>query len=291
MRYLLSILSLILAVALAGCSTGAEESTNTPAPTEPAVKEVILATTTSTYDTGLLDVLIPDFQAKTGYVVKPIAVGTGQALAMGERGEADVLLVHAPASERALVAKGAVLDRTLVMHNYYAIVGPPDDPAGIKRGRDAVLALKSIAEAESLFVSRADESGTHKMELSLWAKAGIEPSGSWYQETGQGMGATLNVASEKGGYTLTDRGTFLSLKKNLALETLVEGDPLLLNVYSVMVVNTERFSRVNADGGRAFAQYLVSQETQDIIREFGVSEYGEPLFIADAGKREEDLSR
>ena len=153
------------------------------------------------------------------------------------------------------------------------------------------MALKSIAEAQALFVSRADDSGTNKMEISLWAKAGIEPSGSWYQETGQGMGATLNITSEKEGYTLTDRGTFLALKKTLDLATMVEGDPLLLNVYSVMLVNPERFPLVNAGGGRAFAQYLVSAEAQAIIREFGIAEYGEPLFIPDAGKREEDLHR
>ena len=286
MRYVPAMLTLLLAVALAGCSTGAGESTNGP-----AVRDVILATTTSTYDTGLLDVLIPDFQAKTGYIVKPIAVGTGQALAMGEMGEADVLLVHAPTSERALVEQEAVVDRTLVMHNHFGIVGPSGDPAGIRGGTDAVQALRTIAETRGLFLSRADDSGTNKMEVGLWARAGIEPSGSWYQETGQGMGATLNITSEKGGYTLTDRGTFLSLKKTLSLETMVEGDPLLLNVYSVMLVNPDRFSKVNADGARAFADYLVSPEAQEIIAGFGVAEYGEPLFIADAGNLEEDLNR
>jgi len=286
MRFLLAMLPLLLAVTLAGCATESEEKAK-----EPAVKEVILATTTSTYDTGLLDVLVPDFQEKTGYVVKPIAVGTGRALAMGEMGEADVLLVHAPDAERELVEKGAVVDRTLVMHNYFAIVGPPEDAAGVQGGEDAALALKRIAGAQALFVSRGDDSGTHKMERSLWTKAGIEPSGRWYQETGQSMGATLRVASEKGGYTLPDRGTFLALKKTLYMAAMVEGDPLLLNVYSVMLANPERYSRVNANGGRAFAQYLVSAEAQAIIREFGIAEYGEPLFIPDAGKREEDLSR
>lgn len=279
MRYVPAMMSLLLVVALAGCTHG------------PEVRDVILATTTSIYDTGLLDVLIPDFQTKTGYVVKPIAVGTGQALAMGERGEADVLLVHAPDSERALVAKGAVVDRTLVMHNYFGIVGPSDDPVGIKGGTDAVQAMSSIAGAQGLFLSRGDDSGTNMMEVGLWAVAGIEPSGSWYQETGQGMGATLNITSEKGGYTLTDRGTFLSLKKTLFLEMMVEGDPLLLNVYSVMLVSPGRFSKVNAEGARAFAEYLVSPEAQATIRDYGVAEYGEPLFIADAGKNEEDLDR
>lgn len=269
-----------LVVAAAACSGGSSSS-----------KEVILATTTSTYDTGLLDVLVPDFQVKTGYVVKPIAVGTGQALALGERGEADVLLVHAPASEMKLVASGAAIDRRLVMHNSFAIVGPAADPAGIKGGKDAAAAFRKIAAGGALFVSRADDSGTHQMEKSLWAKAAAQPAGRWYQETGQGMGATLRVASEKGAYTLTDRGTLLSLKKTLSLEVLVEGDPLLLNLYSVMRVNPDRYPKVNAQGARAFADYLVSQETQGIIKTFGVDKFGEPLFVADAGKKEEDLAR
>ena len=257
----------------------------------PATKEVILATTTSTYDTGLLDVLIPDFQVKTGYTVKPIAVGTGQALAMGERGEADVLLVHAPSSEVKLVESGAAVDRRLVMHNSFSIVGPTADPAGIRGGKDAASALKKIAAAGATFISRGDDSGTHKMEVDLWAKAGVRPSGSWYLDAGQGMGATLRIASEKGGYTLTDRGTYLSLKKTLALEAQVEGDPVLLNIYSVMLVNPSRYPRVNAQGAKAFADYLLSKEIQDLIRSFGADRYGEPLFIADAGKREEELAR
>jgi tungstate transport system substrate-binding protein len=271
-----------LIVALASACSGAPSQTQ---------KSIILATTTSTYDTGLLDVLIPDFEKKTGYTVKPIAVGTGRALAMGRRGEADVLLVHAPSSEKKLLAEGAVVDRRLVMHNYFAIVGPAQDPAGIKGGQDAVAAFRQIASARALFISRGDDSGTHKMEKRLWAGAGIEPGGAWYQETGQGMGQTLMVASEKGGYTLTDRGTFLSLKKNLDLEVMVEGDAALLNVYSVLRVNPERFPKVNGQGGKAFADYLVSPQAQAIIRDFGTDRFGEPLFIADAGKREEELRR
>ncbi len=255
-----------------------------------AVNNVILATTTSTYDTGLLDVLIPEFERKTGYMVKPIVVGTGKALALGQRGEADALLVHAPGLEKALVDKGVVVNRRLVMHNHFAIVGPPGDPAGIKGGNDAAAALARVREASSLFISRGDDSGTHKMEKSLWAKAGIDPLGSWYQETGQGMGATLRIASDKQGYTLTDRGTYLSLKASLDLSMAVEGDPLLLNVYSVMQVNPAVFAKVNAEGGKAFVEFMLSPETQAIIRDFGVDKYGESLFIPDAGKTAEELS-
>lgn len=268
----------ILLVAMSSCSQSA-----------PANKEVILATTTSTYDTGLLDVLAPDFQKKTGYVVKPIAVGTGQALALGERGEADVLLVHAPSAEKKLIESGAAIDRRLVMHNSFAIVGPPSDPVGIKGGRDAALAFKKIAASNVLFISRADDSGTDKMEKDLWNRVGASPDGQRYLETGQGMGATLRIASEKGGYTLTDRGTFLSQKKTLSLEVMVEGDPSLLNIYSVMLVNPEKYPKVNAQGARAFADYIVSRETQSIIKSFGLDKFGEALFMADAGKQEEDL--
>lgn len=278
--------SMVLALGILGLTIAG----GTTCTTGPSLnKEVILATTTSTYDTGLLDVLIPDFQKKTGYVAKPIAVGTGQALAMGERGEADVLLVHAPSSEKKLIESGAAIDRRLVMHNSFALVGPASDPAGIRGGKDAASALKKIAASGALFVSRGDDSGTHKTEKDLWAKAGTQPAGAWYQETGQGMGATLRVASEKAGYTLTDRGTFLSLKKTLDLQALVEGDPLLLNVYSVMLVNPEKYPRVNAPGARAFADYMTSRETQGTIQSFGVDKFGEALFVADAGKREEEL--
>ena len=277
-RVLLKITVLVVAAA-ATCSCG------------PADTEVILATTTSTYDSGLLDVLIPDFEERTDYNVKPIAVGTGKALAMGQMGEADVLLVHAPSSEMELVEAGDVVGRTLVMHNLFAIVGPPDDPSGVRAQSSSALGLTRIADNASLFISRGDDSGTHKKEMSLWAEAGISPSGSWYLESGQGMGATLGIASEKSAYTLTDRGTFLSLKHNVQLEVVTGNDPVLLNVYSVMQVNGEKFPKVNAVGGKAFAEYMVSVEAQDIIKDFGVDRYGEPLFIPDAGKTEEDLRR
>lgn len=252
---------------------------------DPKVKDVILATTTSTVDSGLLDVLVPIFEKQTGFRVKTISAGTGQALAMGEKGEADVLLCHAPAAEKPLVDSGAVINYLLVMHNDFVIVGPAGDPAGVK-GKSSVEAFKAIAAKEAMFISRGDDSGTHKKELSLWKQADIKPSGSkWYQESGQGMGATLLMASEKAGYTLTDRGTYLAQKKNVKLEILSEGDKALLNIYHVMQVNPAKFSKVNAEGGKAFAEFMVAPATQKIIGEFGKEKYGSPLFFPDAGKQ------
>ncbi|MEW6230337.1 MAG: substrate-binding domain-containing protein, partial [Bacillota bacterium] len=219
---------LLLAVALAVAGDNSSAA---------ASREVILATTTSTQDSGLLDILVPVFEKQTGYLVKTIAVGTGQALALGARGEADVLLCHAPDSEMELIKSGAAVNRRLVMHNDFVIVGPPDDPAKVKGVKSAVEAFKEIAGAASLFISRGDDSGTHKKEKQLWASAGFTPSGHWYQEAGAGMGQTLNIASEKQGYTLTDRATYLALKKRLSLEVVVEGDAALLNIYHVMQVN------------------------------------------------------
>lgn len=255
------------------------------------VTDVILATTTSTVDTGLLDYLIPLFEAQTGYKVKPIGVGTGQALAMGEKGEADVLLTHAPAAEVPLVEKGLVTDYQLVMHNDFVLVGPPADPAKLKGTKVAAEALKKVAAPGEIFVSRGDDSGTHKMEKSLWKKANLKPAGSWYQESGSGMGQTLLIASEKAGYTLTDRGTYLAQKKNIRLAILVEGDKALLNIYHVMVVNPAKFAKVNVEGARAFAAFMVSPKTQKLIGEFGKDKYGAPLFFADAGKSEDELGK
>jgi len=254
-------------------------------------KEVILATTSSTQDSGLLDVLIPLFEQKTGYKVKPIAVGTGQALAMGERGEADVLLVHAPASEMKLVESGVAVNRQPVMHNDFIVVGPKGDPAGIKGLKTATEAFGKIAQDQAFFVSRGDDSGTHKKEKDIWKKAGVEPGGQWYQESGSGMGQTLNIASEKQGYTLTDRATYLALKKNLALEILLEGEANLLNIYHVMQVNPQKFDKVNAEGGKAFVDFFIAPKTQEVIGKFGVDKYGQPLFFPDAGKKEEDLGK
>ncbi|GAW93373.1 substrate-binding domain-containing protein [Calderihabitans maritimus] len=267
---------LTLGVTVSGCSSGAD------------TKEIILATTTSTYDSGLLDVLIPLFQQKTGYTVKTVPVGTGKALAMGERGDADVLLVHAPEAERPLVEKGVVINYRRVMHNDFVIVGPPEDPAGVKGSGSAAEAFKKIADSEALFLSRGDSSGTHKKELGIWEQAGLKPQGNkWYQETGTGMGNTLNVASEKEGYTLTDRGTYLKLKKHLRLEIVFEGDPVLMNIYHVMQVNPEKFPGTNEEGGRALVDFLVGPEAQEVIGEYGVKEFGQPLFYPDARKGRE----
>jgi len=255
-----------------------------------AGKAVILATTTSTQDSGLLDVLVPEFEKATGYVAKPVSVGSGQAMAMGRRGEADVLLVHSPADEHKLMDEGFGLDRRLVMHNDFVIVGPKSDPARIKGAGSAKDALKRIAEAGALFVSRGDNSGTHAKEKGLWKAAGLNPEGQkWYQQTGLGMGETLNVASEKTGYTLTDRGTYLALLKGrqLALEVLVEGEPLLLNVYHVNQVNPARWPKVNAAGAKAFSDFLVSPKVQETIGKFGVEKFGSALFVPDAGKNEQ----
>jgi tungstate transport system substrate-binding protein len=251
-------------------------------------KTVILATTTSTQDSGLLDVLIPAFEKQTGYFVKTIAVGSGQAMAMGEKGEADVLLVHSPAPEKKIVAEGYAINRRIVMHNDFIIIGPPEDSAKIKGIKLALEAFKQIASAQALFLSRGDKSGTHVKEMDIWKAAGMKPEGGkWYQQTGLGMGQTLNVTAEKKGYTLTDRGTYLSLKKTLGLDILVEGDAILLNIYHVMEVNPAKWPKVNVAGGKAFADFMVAKETQEIIRTFGVDKYGSPLFFPDAGKKEE----
>ncbi len=254
-----------------------------------AGQAVILSTTTSTQDSGLLDVLVPMFEKKTGYTLKTISVGTGQALALAAKGEADVCLVHAPDSEKKYVADGLLLNRRLVMHNDFIIVGPREDPAKIKGLASAADALKRIAEAKAIFVSRGDNSGTHQLEKKLWKEAQLEPAGAWYLQAGQGMGATLGIASEKRAYVVTDRGTFLAFQKRVQLVNLVEKDRILLNIYSVLVANASKFPRVNAAGGKAFADFMVSKEVQEIVRTFGADKFGEPLFFPDAGKREESL--
>jgi tungstate transport system substrate-binding protein len=275
---------LCLMVAVTLLLASADVRAQTAGSKEPEVKDLILATTTSTVDTGLLDVLIPIFEKQTGYRVKTISAGTGQALAMGEKGEADVLLVHAPEAEKKLVDSGVVSNYQLVMHNDYVIVGPAADPAGIK-GKPSSDAFKAIAEKESSFVSRGDDSGTHKKELSIWKKAELTPTGKkWYQESGQGMGSTLLMASEKQAYTLTDRGTYLAQKGNIKLDILSEGDKSLLNIYHVMQVNPEKFTKVNGKGSKAFVEFMIAPETQKIIGDFGKDKFGQPLFFPDAGK-------
>ena len=258
----------------------------------PKQKNIILATTTSTQDTGLLDVLIPIFEKETGYFVKTIAVGSGQAMAMGQKGEADVLLVHSPDAEKKFVDEGFGVNRRLVMHNDFVIVGAGSDEAKIKNTKSAAGAFKLIAVAEVLFVSRGDNSGTHSQEKKLWKAAGINPEGQkWYQQTGLGMGQTLNVAAEKKGYTLADRGTYLAMKKNLGMDILLEGDAALLNIYHVMEVNIAKWPKVNVEGAKAFADFMVSKKTQTIIKSFGLDKDGSPLFFPDAGKKVEDLGK
>lgn len=246
-----------------------------------AEKTLILATTTSTQDSGLLDFLTPIFEKQTGYTVKTIAVGTGEALAMGSRGEADVLLVHAPAAEKELMTHGHGSRRLPVMHNDFVLVGPSEDLAKVKGSTEAAVALKSIAQARALFLSRGDNSGTHKMEQTLWKQSGITPEGEWYLESGQGMGETLRIADQKGGYILADRGTYLTMKKGLRLIILVEGDPALKNYYSVIEVSSTRHPKANAEGAKAFADFLVSNPIQRYIGKYGVDEYGQPLFFPD----------
>lgn len=256
-----------------------------------ASQNVILATTTSTQDSGLLDVLVPLFEKRTGYVVKTISIGTGQALALGGRGEADVVLVHAPEAEKKYVAEGTLINRRLVMHNDFVVVGPKEDPAQIRSVKKASDALRRIAEKMETFVSRGDNSGTHQLEKRLWKEAGRDPIGNWYLESGQGMGQTLGIAAEKRAYTLTDRGTYLALKKRLPMDILVERDTSLLNIYSVMEVSFARFPKVNAAGGKALADFMVSPAAQEVIKSFGVDKFGEPLFYPDADKREEEIGR
>lgn len=259
-----------------------------PAQAAPAAKNLILATTTSTQDSGLLDELIPVFQKSTGYFVKTISVGSGQAMKMGEKGEADVLLVHSPDAEKKFVAEGYGINRKIVMHNDFVIVGPPSDPARIKGAKTSKDALMKIAAAKALFLSRGDNSGTHALEKKLWKASGLNATGQkWYQETGLGMGQTLSVAAEKKGYTIADRGTYLAMKKNLGLNIIVEGDASLRNVYHVIEVNPAKWKKVNAAGAKSFSDFMVSKKAQAIIKTFGVKKFGGALFFPDAGTKED----
>ncbi|MDP1545584.1 MAG: substrate-binding domain-containing protein [Anaerolineales bacterium] len=280
------ILSLLLAFSILMTACGAS-----PTPTAgPANPNIILATTTSTQDSGLLDVLIPLFEAETGYTVQTVAVGSGQAMKMGEEGNADVLLVHAPASEVVFMEAGFGTDRFLVMHNDFVLVGPTADPAGIKGKATTVEAFEAIFAAGAQFVTRGDDSGTHKKEMELWKAAELNLAGqAWYIETGQGMGASMIVASEKEAYILTDRATYLANKNNYELEILLEGDAKLLNVYHVITVNAELWSKANYDGALAFANFMIAPAAQEIIAQFGVDKYGVPLFFPDADKIDADL--
>lgn len=274
--FLLLTFGFVLVLA-AACSGGADS-------------ELLLATTTTTVDSGLIDELIPLFEEQTDYSVKTISVGSGQALEIGARGDVDVIFLHSPDAEEEFVAAGNGIERRLVMHNDFVIVGPADDPADIATADGAAAALARIAEAEATFASRGDDSGTHKRELDLWATAGVNPSDEgWYSETGQGQGATLTIADQTGSYAIADRGTFISFGSELSLELLFADHPGLLNIYHVIVVNPERFEGLNSDGARAFADFLVSAEAQNVIADFGVNEYGQQLFVPDAGKTIEEL--
>ncbi len=283
-------LVMMMARSLAGLWLAlAQALASSPAPALAQSNIVILSTTTSTQDSGLLDVLVPMFEKKSGLTVKTISVGTGQALALAARGEADVTLAHAAAVEKKYVEEGKMSNRRLVMYNDFVIIGPPDDPATIRGVPKAVEALRRIAESQSRFVSRGDKSGTHVLEQGLWKQAGVEPKGAWYIESGQGMGQTLGIANDRRAYTLTDRGTYLALQKRVDLPILVEKDRPLLNIYSVMEVNPANGPRVNAVGGKAFAEFILAPDTQAVIKTFGVDKYGQPLFVPIAGKKDEDL--
>jgi len=256
---------------------------------EAANRSVILSTTTSTQDSGLLDVLVPLFEKQTGYSVKTISVGTGQALALAAKGEADVVLVHAPTLERKYLADGKLLNRRLVMYNDFIVIGPRSDPAKIKSVKSSIDAMKRIAVSASRFVSRGDNSGTHNLEKSLWKSAAIQPKGDWYIESGQGMGATLGIANDRSAYTISDRATYLAFRKRVTLAVLLEGDKLLLNIYSVLEVNPANGPRINAAGGKTFADFMGAPQTQAVIKSFGVQKFGQPLFIPVAGMREEQV--
>jgi tungstate transport system substrate-binding protein len=262
-----------------------------PAAAQAPSRVVILSTTTSTQDSGLLDVLVPMFERATGYSLKTISVGTGQALALAARGEADVTLAHAPALEKKYVAEGKLRHRRLAMSNDFVLVGPADDPAGIRGLPSAAEALRRVAAARARFVSRGDRSGTHLLELALWRAAGVEPKGAWYLEAGQGMGQTLGLADDRRAYTLADRATHLAFQRRVALPILVERDRPLQNLYSVLEVNPANGPRVNAAGGAAFAQFIVAPEAQAVIRTFGVDRFGQPLFVPIAGRMEDELGR
>lgn len=290
-------MAVVLLMLLACAPTVQPTALQPTTPAKPANPEIIMASTTSTRDSGLMDVLIPIFEQQTGYTVKPIYVGSGAAMTMGQQGNADVLLVHSPAAEMTFMQGDYGINRQLVMHNDFVIVGPPPDPAGIKGMTSATDAMKKIADAKITFYSRGDNSGTDALEKSLWKKIGINvqdnatTNPSWYVEGGAGMGMLdlLRIVSEKGAYTITDRSTYLANHSILSLDILVQGDPALLNIYHVIQVNPQKFTNVNADGAKAFSDFMVDPATQAVISKYGIDKYGQPLFFADAGKTESQL--
>ncbi|MGE5123666.1 MAG: substrate-binding domain-containing protein [Acidobacteriaceae bacterium] len=281
---------------LSGCGSATPMANQAPIqtptiPPKPDIPDLILATTTSTQDSGLLDVLVPDFERHSGYTVKTVAVGSGEAMKMGQQCNADVLLVHSPSTEKDFMSNNYGSDRRLVMHNDFVIVGPAGDPAGIQSTATAVEAFTKIADSKARYVSRGDESGTNTKELGIWKSANLTPEGDWYVESGQGMLATLTIASEQAAYTLTDRATYLANKDRLQLVILKQGDAALLNIYHVIVVNPANCSTLNNAGAIAFADFMVSAGTQTLIGNFGVEKFGAPLFTPDAGKDESTLGK
>jgi tungstate transport system substrate-binding protein len=247
-------------------------------------RDVILATTTSLDDTGLLDSIVPIFERQSGYHVKVVAVGSGQALAMGRRGDADVAFVHSPAAERAFMDAGYGMRRRVVASNYFSIAGPAADPAHVREAADAVEALRRIAASGQPFVSRGDSSGTHARELALWAMIGVRPAGAAYIETGQGMAATLLVANERRAYVLTDRATLGALRAHVDLVALRAPESALTNIYHVIELNPAGHPRMNIEGGRAFADFVVSDQVQSILAHFGERRLGEPMFVPAWGR-------
>jgi len=276
--------SVVLRVGLAVGALSAPFAAPLPAQGASAGRDVILATTTSLYDTGLLDSIVPIFERQSGYHVKVVAVGSGQALAMGRRGDADVAFVHSPAAERAFMDAGYGVRRRVVASNYFTIAGPAADPARVREAADAVEALRRIADSGRPFVSRGDSSGTHARELALWAQVGVRAAGAAYIETGQGMAATLLVANERTAYVLTDRATLGALRSHVDLVALRAPERALANIYHVIELNPSGHPRMNVEGGRAFASFVVSDQVQSILAHFGEGRLGEPMFVPAYGK-------
>jgi tungstate transport system substrate-binding protein len=285
-------LLLLAVVLLAACAPITAPSAPAAAPAvesaeaaqpAPLAGRLVLATTTSTQDSGLLDDILPDFEAQTGVPVDVIAVGSGQAMKIGEDGNADVLLVHSPSAEQAFMDAGHGTRRDAVMYNDFVIIGPASDPAAIKGMTSAADALAQLASTESTFISRGDDSGTHAKEKGLWSAAAIEPAGDWYVSAGQGMGAVITMANEQQAYTLSDRSTYLARTlEGLDLEVIVEGDPALFNPYSVITVDPAKNPNIQGDLANQFADWIISVPAQELISQFGVEEFGEGLFLPDS---------
>lgn len=266
-------LTILLALVAVGCNSA-----------RPPAKSITVAAGTTLVDSGLFDELLPQFKAESGIEVRVVAVGTGQALELAKRGDADALVTHSPAAEKQFVADGWAESRAEVFWNDFVIVGPKSDPAGVAAAKDAVEALQKLAQASGPFVSRGDDSGTHKLELKLWKEAGLAPVGEWYASVGAGMAHTLRVTTERQAYTLTDRGTWLAHQKQLDLAVLYEGDPRLINQYAVLVVSPAKHPHLHAAEARRFAEFLASHATQQVVAAFGQEQYGQPLFHTGAAR-------